>query len=313
MNLLSIMKKIVSLFAFLFAALSLFAQQDLVLSQQFFSRVNKNPAGMGNVNDLDIFLLGRYQWASMEDSPKSGVLNVQTYRDNLNSGFAFTMGYDKLGVAKQMYNPKVDYAYFLKLGDEMSLSLGLGAGIQYGYFDATKYTLSEEEERNEADILNEKLTKCSPDVDFGVEFATPRITAGASVTHLLEGDGSNLVNGRHINVYGRYIFTLSPDWDVAPMIAWMNKSKVNVVELNATAFYRRLFWGGLTYHPDVMDSFGSNPVGISAGLEWKNFRIGYTFDYNFGKVSDYAGTAHELMLSYSVRSKATAPSYDPFE
>lgn len=307
------MKKLLILISSFFLALSASAQQDLMLSQQFYSRINKNPAGIGNIADLDAFLLGRYQWANMKDSPKSGVFNLETFRDKLHSGFGFTMGYDNIGVAKQMFNPKLVYSYQLNLADDKVLSLGLSAGIQYGYFNAEKYTLEDETERSDGDFPDDRQTKVSPDFDFGVEYVTPTILAGASVTHLAQSESTTLQNSRHIYVYGRYLFNLSEKWDVAPMLTWMNKKKVNVLELNCTGYYNRTFWGGITYHPDLVDGFGTNPLAITAGLEFKNFRIGYTFDYNFGKVADYAGTAHELMLSYSIRNKNTAPTYDKFE
>ena len=268
---------------------------------------------LGAHADLDVFLLGRYQWASMKDSPKSGVLNVQTFRDNLHSGFAFTMAYDNLGVAKQMYNPKLAYDYELKLREDMVLTLGLSAGVQYGYFNAEKYKLEDESERTDGDFPDDKQTKVSPDFDLGVEFATPTILAGVSVTHLTEGESTTLKSSRHIYAYGRYIFNLNQNFDLVPALTWMHKEKVNVAELNVMAFFKRMFWGALTYHPDMSDGFSSNPVAVSAGLEFKNFRIGYCFDYNFGKVADYASSAHELMLSYSVRNKKTAPTYDRFE
>ncbi|MCQ2192133.1 MAG: PorP/SprF family type IX secretion system membrane protein [Paludibacteraceae bacterium] len=307
------MKKILTLMSSLFLAFSASAQQDLMLSQQFFSRINKNPAGVGNIPDLDAFLLGRYQWANMKDSPKSGVLNLCTYREKLHSGFGFSMAYDNLGVAKQMYNPKLVYSYQLNLDEEMVLSFGVSAGVQYGYYDAAKYTLEDETERKDGDFPDDRQTKVSPDFDFGAELLTPRILVGASCTHLAQNESTTLQNSRHIYVYGRYIFTLDDKWDVAPMLSWMNKESVNVAELNFTAMYNRLFWGGLTYHPDLMEGFSTNPVAISAGLEWENFRIGYCFDYNFGKVADYAGTAHELFLSYSFRNKDTGPKYEKFE
>ena len=72
----------------LFTALGLLqasAQQDLLLSQEIFSRVNKNPAATGNTNDVDIFLHGRIQWAGIENSPRTGVLNVTNYIDKIKS------------------------------------------------------------------------------------------------------------------------------------------------------------------------------------------------------------------------------------
>ena len=308
------MKKILILISSLFLALCASAQQDLMLSQQFFSRINKNPAGIGNIADIDIFMLGRYQWCNMKDSPKSGVLNAQTFKDDLHSGFGVSMSYDNIGVAKSMFNPKLVYAYQLTLADEMVVSLCLSAGVQYGYFNGAEYILEDPTEAYvDGDFPLDKQTKFSPDFDFGFEFITPRILAGASVTHLQEGEATTLKNSRHFYVYGRYIFTINDKWDLAPMVTWMNKEKVNVAELNVTGFFNRMFWGGLTYHPDLIDGLGTNPLAVSAGLEFQNFRIGYTFDYNFGKVAKYSGQAHEIYLSYSLRNKNTAPTYERFE
>ena len=57
------------------SALFCSAQQDLMVSQQIFSRINVNPAGTGNNKGCDAFLLGRIQWAGVDNSPKTGLLN----------------------------------------------------------------------------------------------------------------------------------------------------------------------------------------------------------------------------------------------
>jgi hypothetical protein len=41
------------------------------------------------------------------------------------------MSYDDIGPAKGSFNPKAVYAYVLRLREDMVLSMGLGAGIQY--------------------------------------------------------------------------------------------------------------------------------------------------------------------------------------
>ena len=113
--------------------------------------------------------------------------------------------------------------------------------------------------------------------------------------------------------YTRYMFTLNDTWDVAPALVYMHKDLIDVTELSATAFYNRFIWGGLTYHPDINSSFESNPVAISLGVEYRSFRLGYVFDYAFGKVSRLSGTSHELMFSYSLENKRKSVVYEKFE
>ena len=104
------MKKIFIVLATLLFTVSAYAQQDLLMTQQFFSRINKNPAGIGTFEQIDACLLGRFQWVDIKDSPKSSIFNVQPFKTELNSGFGFTMSYDDIGPAKGSFNPKAVYA-----------------------------------------------------------------------------------------------------------------------------------------------------------------------------------------------------------
>lgn len=289
------------------------AQQDLLLSQQFYSRINKNPAGTGNVSDIDFFLLGHYQYIDIKDAPKSLVFNVQSFLEQYNSGVGFSMSYDNVGIAKSTTNAKLVYAYSLKLNETGLLTFGLSAGVQYGYFNTDKYTYEDATEITDGDVPEGKLSKIQPDFDFGFEFATPRFLLGGSITHLTNNETTSLITGRHFYCYSRYIFKVDEIWDVAPSLVYMHKDKIDVVELGGTAFYNRFIWGGLTYHPDVNGDFETNPVAITLGVEYRSMRIGYTFDWAFGKVSRLSGNSHELMLSYSLPNKHQEPVYEKFE
>ena len=134
------------------------AQQDLMLSQEIFSRVNKNPAATGNTEDIDIFLHGRIQWAGIDNSPRTGVLNVTNYIDKIKSGMGFTCSYDKMGVAHSTTNMKLVYAYQLDLTDKYVLSLGLGAGVNIGYIDPYQNTVDDASEFGEETLSADKET-----------------------------------------------------------------------------------------------------------------------------------------------------------
>ncbi len=299
------MKKLLVLISFLSLAWMVSAQQELLLTQQFYSRINKNPAGIGNVEDIDVFLLGHFQYAGLDDSPKTFVLNGHTYVDKLNSGFGFTASYDKLAAARSFTNIKVDYSYGLRFNDDMMLSLGLGFGVLVSQIDFGKYTV---ENPTELDALSdEDGTEAKPDMDFGAEFTLQdRLLVGASVTHLISGKTSTFTPGQHIYVYARYMIPLTEQWDLAPMLNYVHHKKTNVLEVNVSAAYNRFVWAGLTWHPDMSDGFSSNPLAINIGAEFKRFRVGYMFDLSLGNVNDLAKTSHEFMVSYSIQRKKTA-------
>lgn len=308
------MKKLLAIICLLMAVgASVNAQQDLLLSQQFYSRINKNPAATGNVTDLDFFLLGHYQYIGVKDAPKSLLFNAQSYNEKYKSGYGISLSYDNLGVAKSITNAKLVYAYAMNLNEGCMLSFGLSAGVQYGYFNIDEYTFNDETEILDGDIPSGKETKLSPDFDFGAELTTPNLILGASVNHLTSNESSSLVSGRHFYGYARYLFKLSEIWDVAPSFVFMHRDKIEVMEIGATALFKRFVWGGITWHPDLHSDFSTNPVAFTLGVEYQRFRMGYTFDWAFGKVSRLSGNAHEIMFSYSLPGKQKKEVYEKFE
>ncbi len=299
------MKKIIGILLMIMFYIGGNAQRDLMLSQQFFSRININPAGTGNTDDVDLFLLGRWQWMGIEDSPKSGVFNASNYFDNINSGLGLSVSYDDLGISNRTLIAKAVYAYQVNLNDELLLSLGASAGILYHYFDPTQHLLADPDEIGTPTFPSEVQKKVKPEADFGIELTSPKFLFGASVTHLLNNSDNETtaVPGRHFYFYARGLFNLSETLDIAPAIVYMHKSKVDRLELNAMLFYDKMLWGGITYRPDINAGFSSNVVNFIIGIEYQDFRFGYAFEWGLGAVNKLSGNCSELLLSYRIPKK----------
>ena len=90
--------------------ISSYAQQDLMVSQQIFSRMNINPAGTGNIERFDAFLLGRLQWAGVDNTPRTGLLNFVYYNEPLRSSIGLTANYDNQGIGNSQTNVQAVYA-----------------------------------------------------------------------------------------------------------------------------------------------------------------------------------------------------------
>lgn len=277
---------------------SMNAQQDLLLSQEIFSRINKNPAGTGNTNDIDIFLHGRIQWAGIENGPRSGVINVTNYVDKIKSGMGLTCSFDKIGMAHNTTNIKAVYAYQIDLSEKLVLSLGLGAGIYYGYYDAFQNQLFDASEYGDETYPENKESKVSPDFDFGTELSNPYWTFGASITHLTKSEMTTFESERHYYVYGTSLLPLNEIWELAPTISYMHRHKTNVMELGSFAFYNRLLWGGLTIRPDLSSGFNPSMMVITLGVEWNKIRFGYSCDIGLGSNERIDKGTHEITLSY---------------
>ncbi|MBO7606103.1 MAG: type IX secretion system membrane protein PorP/SprF [Paludibacteraceae bacterium] len=277
---------------------TLHAQQDLLLSQQFFSRINVNPAGTGNNEKFDLFTLGRFQWAGVKNSPKTCLLNFSGYSEQYKSSLGLTVNYDNLGVAHSTTNAQLVYSYHMDITEKYILSLGLSGGANFGYFNPENNIMRDEAERNNGDTyVKEKTTEVKPDLNFGVEFTSMHWMLGASCTHIIHDSSTTFQSGRHFYFYGRGFIPLTEHFDLAPALVYMHKHKTNVMEINAMAFYNKFIWGGLTWRPDLSKPTDMSMMAITLGLEWNMFRFGYTYDLNLGKYNNLPSNTHEIMLS----------------
>ncbi|MDR2064253.1 MAG: PorP/SprF family type IX secretion system membrane protein [Prevotellaceae bacterium] len=289
-------KTVLIILTVLFSALSLYGQSDAILTQQWLSRINCNPAATGNTDDLNIFLLHRTQWSGFEgEAPQTTLLNATNYFGKINSGVGLSLSYDKEANAYTNYNAKAAYAYHLKTGDLSLLSLGLGINLQHR---SINYTKLHPDNVNDEGIptVDEKGT--SIDFDFGLEFNTSRFTLGASLNRIGKSDVkklNNFKNGQQIYSYARYRITLSESIDIAPTVTYVYANHTNLWEGGLTGFFADKFWVGAAYRHDVALAF-------MAGFEFNMFRVGYAYDHYIQSASDLGGI-HEIMLSVKIPHK----------
>ena len=298
------MKKYIIIIAMLLACINASAQQDLLMTQQWFSRINKNPASTGNSDNIDLFMLSRFQWLG-QDGPWSTIMNAHSYFDPIRSGLGLAMAYDQFGIGSNTVNAKLAYAYHINLKDDLLLSLGLSGGIMQKTFDPTDHIIVHPDDPN---FPKEKFSELKPDFDFGFELSMPKFLFGASITHL--GRDRNKMTtytvAQQHYVYARGNFVLSPVFDLAPSLVYTNAGKVNMMTVGGMLFYKKMLWLGLDYRPpsptDIFKKGGYDYSMFVAmlGIEYNFFRLGYSCDVSLGKLTNLNGTAHEVMLSFII-------------
>jgi type IX secretion system PorP/SprF family membrane protein len=249
----------------LFVCTSIFAQGDFRLSEQMFSRINQNPAAIGNNEKIQIFTAGRMQYVGLglEQTPTSALLNGHYYNENLKSGFGLSFSYDELGLYNQTINAKICYAYNLDLFEGGLLSLGLSAGVVNKMFDPARHVW-----RDGGDPLDgaEKTNTTAFDLDFGFEFSYKYLLVGASITHLpgITQDVRTTAAPSHINAYVRGNIPLPEKFNLIPAFAYTNIGACNtgtlisgdnaekvsigqehLMDLSVTALYDGKYWFGV--------------------------------------------------------------------
>lgn len=301
----------------LFLCNVIFAQGDFKLSEQMFSRINQNPAAIGNNEKIQIFTAGRMQYVGMglEQTPTSALLNGHYFNEKLKSGFGLSLSYDELGLYNQTINAKICYAYNIDLFDGGLLSLGLSAGIVNKIFDPSRHVW-----RDEGDPLdkgNDITSTTAFDLDFGFEFSWKYLLVGASITHIpsIASDVRTTVAPSHINAYVRGNLALPEKFNLIPAFTYTNIGACNVgklisgensnilsigqehiMDLSLTTVYDGKYWLGVGYRIN-------SAVSIMAGFEWHWLRIGYCYDLSVGPVWNLTSSTHEVMLSFAIPTK----------
>lgn len=289
-------KNIITLFIALISVSSLYSQSEIgpALSSQLFSRINYNPAGIGNDGDINIFNMNRMQWAGFDGAPDYTLINIHGYAERIKSGFGGVFSYDKIGIANTSMNAKFAYSYNIDLSASSIISFGASAGVLMKGNDFS----SSSGHIYEADAnIPETINETNFDSDFGVEFSTPKLLIGASINHLGMMDEATIYSPTQTYYgYVRGTYPINQSIILTPSILYMNSGLTNVVDLNAVAYYEKDYWGGLSFRSGA--GYGAG-IAVLVGLEWKFLRVGYSYELSPGSTTINSNT-HELMLSFKI-------------
>ena len=289
-------KIITTLFALAASLCAVLAQHDYWLTMERFSRVGKNPAGIVKNDEINLFLHGRYQWAGVDNSPKTLAVSLSDYEDKIKSGFGITLSHDVFGVAHSNTGGKLSYSFQIGMGQGTVLSLGVAAGFHMSRFDFSANITEEYYEYESALYERDKEVMVSPDFDCGAELRTKHWIFGVSSTHIQNSEGTTEKGKRHIYTYGIATYPLNPKLDLSPSICYMHRNKTNVMEVGALLLSKRSLWGGAAWRPDLNNSANPSPLSFTLGYEWNRFRFGYTYEMGLGSNSHLPSNTHEILL-----------------
>jgi type IX secretion system PorP/SprF family membrane protein len=292
------MKKILLLaILFLLSRISLFAQQDLMVSQYMFNGLLLNPAYAGSHKYFSSSLLHRTQWVGFDGAPKTSILALDGPVNNEKMGIGFIISNDRIGITEQtdMY---ANYSYHLRLG-EGKLAFGIKAGV-------SRYTYKLDElviwDNNDQVFVGNRSTAWLPKFGSGLYYYAPNWYAGISVPSLIAYDpgkkfgpdvnSSNFVKRHYYGVTG-YVFDLGCNFKFKPsvLLKYVPAAPLEA-DLNAHFLYRDQLWLGASYRTND---------AVSVMIEYQTnarFRIGYAYDFTTSGIKNYSSGTHEIMLGY---------------
>lgn len=280
------------------------SQQDPVYTQYMNNLMSVNPAytavrGVGSFSGLF-----RNQWVNLEGAPKSTSISFSIPLDSLNMGLGVDYMYDytiPVSTTGLFFN----YSYQVKLAQNSTLSFGLKAGVNY--HDPRLKELYRHDPIDEYIDEYGDIPRWMFNTGVGVFWYNESFYVGLSIPRLLE----NRYNKSEISVkavsrekqhyflHGAYMVDLSPTISFKPgLTTIMTTGAPITADFDFSFFFSQRIWFGLMYRI-------SDAMGAYTQFQYKNMKIGFSYDYSHTRLREFQSGTFEVMLRYDFKTKET--------
>lgn len=298
--------KIVS-FVFLLVFLSGYGQQDAQFTQYMYNTININPGYAGSREAMSVFAMHRTQWVGLDGAPITNTASVNTPINGSNVGLGLSIINDRIGPSDEN-NIAIDFSYSINTSDRYKLSFGLKASANLLNVDFNKLS---QYDQNDYAFQTNIDNKFSPNIGIGFYLHSDNTYVGLSAPYLLEtkhfdryaATGANShVAKENINLYliAGHVLDLSYNVKFKPSLLTKYVQGAPLqVDLSTNFIFNDKFVAGLAYR---WSAAVSAMVGFQASDSWF---IGYGYDLETTRLSNYNSGSHEIFLRYELFNKYT--------
>jgi type IX secretion system PorP/SprF family membrane protein len=281
------------------------AQQDAQFTQYMYNTVNINPAYAGSRSVMSIFGIHRTQWVGLDGAPTTNGFSLNTPISGSNVGLGLSILNDKIGPSVEN-TVSIDFSYSIATSETYKLSFGLKATAnlldvnfsRLNQHDANDYSF-------ETNIDN----KFTPNFGVGLYFHSDNTYIGISAPNILEtqhfdryastGANSHVAKEEiHYYLIAGHVFDLSGTVKFKPSILTKVVQGAPLqVDVSGNFLINEKFVAGVAYR---WSAAVSAMVGFQASDSWF---IGYGYDLETTRLSNYNSGSHEIFLRYELFNK----------
>ena len=300
------MKKIIINVLLLLAGFSVYSQQDAQYTQYMYNTININPAYAGSRNVLSIFGLHRTQWVGIDGAPVTNTFSLNSPIGNSGLGIGLSFVGEKIGPTEDN-KISADISYTIKTSEVFNLSFGLKGTASLFSFDKDKLNIYSPDS-NLQSISNE----FRPNVGAGLYLHSDRTYLGVSVPYILESkkysnnDIAIYSDKMHFHLIGGHVFDVSQSVLFKP--SFLLKSTAGAplqLDLSGNFLIHEKFVLGAAWRWDAAFSFMAG-FQITEGTY-----LGYGYDLETTKLSNYNSGSHEIFLRFDLFSKQSSKIISP--
>ncbi|MDE5790213.1 MAG: type IX secretion system membrane protein PorP/SprF [Muribaculaceae bacterium] len=300
------------LMAFLLFAPGMKAQNDVLLTQSWAVPTYYNPAATGQVDFLRIRGGARLQWLGIENAPKSFLATAD---------MPVKIGKQRIGVGADMMNESLGLFSNMLINIQGSYKLKflkgtLSIGVQGGYytskFKGSEVVLPEGDDYHQGTdeaIPTHDVTGNVFDLSAGLYYTHKWFSIGISGLHLLdptvkldtEGNESSETSYYETKLPRTLYFTADSNiplkntlFELQPSVMAVTDFSTFNVQAAMRARYNKFLSFGVGYRY-------KDAVSVMVAAEFKNFFIGYSYDYPTSAISKASSGSHEIIAGYQIK------------
>lgn len=288
------------------------AQSEMIFTQHWALPTLYNPARTGDTDFLRIRGGARLQWIGVHNAPKSfvatGDMPFLLGKKRIGAGVTFSQ--ESLGLFSNLL-VAAQGSYKLKI-----LKGELGVGLQVGYYNSRfrgsdVYIPSDDDYHQPVDpsIPTQDLTGNAVDFSLGVNYIHSLFHVGISAMHLtspkvkmtLEGSESTESQEYETELPRTLYFDAGGNIKLQNSLFQLQPSLLAATDLSSfsaeialQAKYNNFISLGLGYR-------WKDALSIMIGAEYKNFFLGYAFDYPLSALSKASSGSHEIVAGYQLK------------
>ena len=313
-------KKNLNIAALLLAALAALlpesglAQNDVQFTQYWAVPTVYNPAYSGQTDDIRIRLGGRMQWLGIHNAPKS-FLGTADMAVKLGKKQRLGVGVNAVSETLGLFNnlfigAQASYRFRFLKG---TWSVGVQPAYYSSKFKGSKVELPDDDDYHQGTdqaIPTNDVAGNAFDISAGVMYSHKYFNVGVSCLHILEPKVEYNREGQETTseeeVYSvpltrqmyftadgnipikNSLFSLQPSLLVRTDFANFS------AEATMRATYKKFLSFGLGYRY-------KDAVSAMIAAEFKNFFLGYSYDYPTSAISKASSGSHEVVLGYKVK------------
>ena len=292
--------------------ISAHAQTDAQFTQYYQVPTYYNPAAVGQTDFIKLRGGGRLQWVGIDNAPKSFLVTADSPFKVLGKriGAGVVLFQESIGLYRT-FSLDAQLGYKLrKFGGEFTFALSVGMYDQS--FRGSEVILPDDDDYHQGTddgIPTQDLHGTAFDLGAGVWYQHKWFWAGVSCTHItspaikLNSDAGDASSNRdyEFNV-GRTLYFMAGSnipikntlFEVMPSLLVKSDFTFTTAEITARLRYNHFLQFGIGYRWD-------DAVCAMIAAEFKNFYLGYSFDYPTSTLARASAGSHEVFLGYQLK------------